>query len=53
MNIDDVEKQAQWELSIERFEEAVAKRKQQLRQHRPWWSRVFPWTISITVNRRK
>lgn len=47
MNMKDVRKQAQWELNIEQFEEAVAKEKARLRQRRSFWRRLFPYRIVI------
>lgn len=39
----DVKRQAEWELFIERFEEAVKIEKEKLRNRRHW----FPWRIRI------
>lgn len=42
--MDDIRKQAQWELRIEVFEAAVAKEKERLLKKKSW----FPWRITIT-----
>lgn len=49
--IDDVKKQAQWEIDLENFEKAVEQEKDRLRNPKRHW---FPWRITITnLNRRK
>ena len=48
MNLDDIEKQALWELDLEDHEKAVEKRKEQLRTKRPWHVWLFPWKIQVT-----
>ena len=50
MNIEDVKKQAQWEIDIENFEILVAKEKVRLQEKKT----VFPWRIKlINVNKEK
>jgi len=50
MNKNDVEEQAEWELSIERFEQAVEVEKERLRNRKVW----FPYRIRlINVNAEK
>jgi len=53
INVDDIKIQAEWELGIERFEAAVEKEKERLRIHKPWWKKVFPYTITITKDKEK
>jgi hypothetical protein len=43
MNIDDIKKQAQWELDIEQFELEVAKAKKKLQEKKSF----FPWRVKI------
>lgn len=47
MNITDVKLQAQWELDIELFEEAVEAEKDKLLNNKSWWKKVFPYKILI------
>ena len=50
MNIEDIKKQAQWEIDIENFEILVAKEKVRLQEKKV----VFPWRIKlINVNKEK
>lgn len=46
MNISPLE-QARAELEAERFRNAVEVEKQRLRNKRPWWTKLFPYTIKI------
>lgn len=50
MNVEDIRKQAQWEIDIELFENAVLKEKKRLLEKKSF----FPWRIKITnVNKEK
>ena len=50
MNVEDIRKQAQWEIDLETFEELVAKEKVRLLKKKS----IFPWRINITnVNKEK
>jgi len=48
INLDDVKKQAQWEIDIERFEEAVKKEKAKIKSKKL----RFPWRLRfINLNK--
>lgn len=50
MNVQDVRKQAEWELAIERFEKAVEKEKARIKAKKRW----FPWRFRlINLNKGK
>lgn len=46
----DIEKAALKEIAEEDFKAAVAVVKARLR--RPWWIRLFPWRVKVTLYRR-
>lgn len=48
INIQDVKKQAEWEIYIEQFEELVEKYKVKLKSRK----RLFPWRVKL-VNLNK
>ena len=51
INFEDVKLQAEWELYIESYEEAVAKEKERILKRRKSW---FPWRIKfINVNEER
>jgi hypothetical protein len=39
---------AKTEIAAEQFYALVEAEKERLRHHRPWWQKVFPFTITIT-----
>lgn len=47
MEIEQIQAQAKKEIAEEKFRQAVDAEKERLRQHRPFWNRVFPWVIVI------
>ena len=53
MSLIDIKEQALWELELEVFEAAVEAEKVELRTHKPWWKKVFPYTITITKDKEK
>ncbi len=48
MDKSDIISQAKWEVEFEEFEALVEAEKKKLREHKPWWHRVIPFTITIT-----
>ena len=50
MNVNDIKKQAQWELELETFEKLVEKEKKRIREKKIF----FPWRLKlINVNKEK
>ena len=54
MNVEQIRTIAQAELDAERYRAAVDAAKEVLRNKQavPWWRRLFPFTIRITITRR-
>jgi hypothetical protein len=44
-----IKEQALKEIEEENFRKAVEKHKQRLRL--PWWRKIFPWRINLTIRR--
>lgn len=44
---EDVRAEAEAQIEKEDFRERVRKEKIRIREHVPFWQRVFPWTITI------
>ena len=49
MNVTDIEAQAQHELDVEEKRRRIDAAKERIRatRGRPWWRRLFPFTIKI------
>jgi hypothetical protein len=50
IDINDIKTAAVAELRKEKFQEEVQKCKERLK--RPWYTRIFPWKLTIKIERK-